>query len=37
MVNESYDIYKELNVTDIKLNNLSEVKYDDEISIPKGN
>ena len=30
MVNESYDIYKELNVTDIKLNNLSEVKYDDE-------
>ena len=30
MVNENYDIYKELNVTDIKLNNLSEVKYDDE-------
>lgn len=30
MVNENYDIYKELNVTDIKLNNLSKVKYDDE-------
>ena len=35
MVNESYDIYKELNVTDIKLNNLSEVKYDDEIVYQK--
>ena len=30
MVNENYDIYKVLNITDIKLNNLSEVKYDDE-------
>ena len=29
MVNENYDIYKELS-HDIKLNNLSEVKYDDE-------
>ena len=35
MVNENYDIYKELNVTDIKLNNLSEVKYDDEIVYQK--